>query len=152
VYSFTNRVLTNQPLAPRATLSLRHTSENESYIRRENIGATTLRHVWMTLLHFPPLHSSPLTMWDYFKSKFDYHWDTSGGWRFIAAPGNISFNQQKLIPREQTPKQLPGYPRRTPTLAHEIYKTVFRLMDTGSHCFVWRATSAVRWSASWVSV
>jgi hypothetical protein len=70
-------------------------------------------------------------MRDYFKSKFDYHWDMSGGWRFIAAPENISLNQQKLIPREQTPKQLPGNPRCTPTLAHTIYETIFHLMATG---------------------
>jgi hypothetical protein len=69
-------------------------------------------------------------MRDYFKSKFDYHWDMSGGWRFIAAPGNISFNQQKLIPWEQTPKQLPGNPRRMMTLAREVCGTVFQLTDT----------------------
>lgn len=49
----------NQTLEWWATLSLKHTSENESHIRRENRGVTTLRHVWMTLLHFPPLNSSP---------------------------------------------------------------------------------------------
>lgn len=73
----------------------------------------------------------PFTMWDYSKSKFDYHRDKSGGWRFIAVPGNISLNQQKLIPGEQTRKQLPGNPRRTMTLEHKIYKTVFHLMDVG---------------------
>jgi hypothetical protein len=44
----------------------------------------------------------PFTMRDYSKSKFDYHRDKSGGWRFIAVPRNVSLNQQKLIPREQT--------------------------------------------------
>jgi hypothetical protein len=50
----------------------------------------------------------PFTMRDYSKSKFDYRRDKSGGWRFIAVPGNISLKQQKLIPREKTRKQLPG--------------------------------------------
>jgi hypothetical protein len=68
-------------------------------------------------------------MRDYSKSKFDYRRDKSGGWRFIAAPGTIS--RKKLIPREQTRKQLPGNPRRTITLEHKIYKTVFHLMDVG---------------------
>lgn len=83
-------------------------------------------------MHFPsPEQFPPFTMQDYFKSKFDYQWDMSGGRRFIVVPGNMSLNQQKLIPREQTPKQLPGNPRRAPALAHKIYKTVFHLMEAG---------------------
>jgi len=52
-------------------------------------------------------------MRDYSKSKFDYHWDTSGSWRFIALPGNSSLNRHKLIPREQTPRESSANPRRT---------------------------------------
>jgi hypothetical protein len=70
-------------------------------------------------------------MRDYFKSKFDYQWDKSGGWRFIFVLGSMSLKQQKLIPREQTPKQLPGNPRHALALAHKIYKTVFYLMEAG---------------------
>lgn len=78
-----------------------------------------------------PEQFPPFTMRDYFKSKFDYQWDMSGGWRFIVVPGSMSLNQQKLIPREQTPKQLPGNPRHALALAHKIYKTVFYLMEAG---------------------
>jgi hypothetical protein len=99
-----------------------------------------------TPLHFPsPKQFPPFTMRDYFKSKFDYQWDTSGGWRFIAVPGSMSLNQQKLIPREQTPKQLPGNPRRALALAHKIYKTVFYLMEAGKVAAVchWTTSAAL---------
>ena len=83
-------------------------------------------------MQFPsPEHFPPFTMRDYFKSKFDYQWDMSGGWRFIVVRGSMSLNQQKLIPREQTPKQLPGNPRHALALAHKIYKTVLYLMEAG---------------------